>query len=74
VPELISAYPPGIWLALLAIGGAETRLISLAIGTAQATILVTSLTAAAAHWRADTIDWALFRAWLPSRSLELQSA
>lgn len=94
--ELISAYPPGIWLALLAtglvigilagllgvgggvlavpvllevfeaIGVAETRSISLAVGTAQATILMTSLTAATAHWRAGTIDWPLVRAWLPA--------
>lgn len=96
VAELISAYPPGIWLILLAtglvigvlagllgvgggviavpillevfdaLGMAEAPAISLAVGTAQATILVTSLTAATAHWRADTIDWSLVRNWMPS--------
>jgi uncharacterized membrane protein YfcA len=96
VAELISAYPPGIWLILLAtglvigvlagllgvgggviavpillevfdaLGMAEAPAISLAVGTAQATILATSLTAATAHWRADTIDWSLVRNWTPS--------
>ena len=97
--ELISAYPPGIWLALLATGlvigvlagllgvgggviavpillevfeavGVDGTLsISLAVGTAQATILATSLTAVAAHWRAGTIDWSLVRDWLPALTI-----
>lgn len=97
--ELISAYPPGIWLALLAtglvigvlagllgVGGGViavpvlleifeaigidgARSIALAVGTAQATILVTSLTATAAHWRAGTIDWSLVRNWLPALTI-----
>ncbi len=57
-----------------ATGVAETRSISLAVGTAQATILVTSLTAAAAHWRAGTIDWASCALGYRPCSVELQSA
>jgi uncharacterized membrane protein YfcA len=94
--ELLSAYPPGVWLALLAagvligllagllgvgggvvavpvlieifdlIGLAKAPAIALAIGTAQANILIASLAAASAHWRAGTIDGALVRAWLPA--------
>ena len=33
---------------------------------AQANILIASLTAASAHWRAGTIDGTLVRAWLPA--------
>ncbi len=39
--------------------------LALSIGTAQASIVVASLTAAAAHWRAGTIDKELVRTWLP---------
>jgi uncharacterized membrane protein YfcA len=44
----------------------EDSATALAVGTAQASILVTSLTAALAHWRAGTIDRRLVRAWLPA--------
>ena len=94
--DFLSAYPPGIWLALLAagvligllagllgvgggvvavpvlievfdlIGLARGPAVALAVGTAQANILIASLTAASAHWRAGTIDGALVRAWLPA--------
>ncbi|WP_421999117.1 sulfite exporter TauE/SafE family protein [Reyranella sp.] len=38
----------------------------LAVGTAQANIVVASISAATAHWRAGTIDAALVRTWLPA--------
>jgi uncharacterized membrane protein YfcA len=38
----------------------------LAVGTAQASILIASATAACAHWRAGTIDGPLVKQWLPS--------
>jgi len=96
VTELLSAYPPGVWAALLAtgvmigllagllgvgggvvavpilleifelIGIAEPVAVVLAVGTAQASILVASVTAAAAHWKAGTIDRSLVRAWMPA--------
>lgn len=47
------------------IGIGETLAVPLAVGTAQASILVASATAAAAHWRAGTIDRDLVRSWLP---------
>ncbi len=47
-------------------GMAEPTPIALAVGTAQASILVASSTAAAAHWQAGTIDRALVWAWLPA--------
>lgn len=47
-------------------GVAETQAVPLAVGTAQASILIASITAAAAHWRAGTIDRELVRAWLPA--------
>lgn len=47
-------------------GLAEAKSIVLAIGTAQVSILLASLTAASAHGRAGTIDGALVRAWLPA--------
>ena len=40
--------------------------VSLAVGTAQASILIASTTAAAAHWRAGTVDRELVRSWLPA--------
>lgn len=94
--ELLSAYPPEAWAALLAtgaligllagllgIGGGviavpvlleifalagidDATAVTLAIGTAQATILVTSVAATTAHWRAGTIDRGLVLAWLPA--------
>ena len=48
------------------IGLAKGPAVALAVGTAQANILIASLTAASAHWRAGTIDGALVRAWLPA--------
>jgi uncharacterized membrane protein YfcA len=48
------------------IGVAESASIALAVGTAQASILIASLTAVAAHWHAGSIDRALVRAWLPA--------
>lgn len=96
MPDLLSIYPPGVWLALLAtgvligllagflgvgggvvavpalldifalLGFAESTATPLAIGTAQASILVASVTAVYAHWRAGTVDRALVRAWLPA--------
>ena len=47
-------------------GVAEPAAIALAVGTAQASILLSSVTAVAAHWRAGTIDRTLVRAWLPA--------
>jgi len=47
-------------------GIAEPQAVPLAVGTAQASILIASSTAAAAHWRAGTIDRELVRAWLPA--------
>lgn len=48
------------------VGVGEPAAVLLAVGTSQASILVASLTAVAAHWRAGTIDFALAQAWLPS--------
>ena len=42
------------------------RSVAVAVGTAQASIVLASLTAVAAHARAGTIDRALVRAWLPA--------
>ena len=50
-------------------GIAETLAVALAVGTAQASILIASTTAAAAHWRAGTIDRELVRSWLPALML-----
>ncbi len=58
VPVLIEVFD--------AMGLEKGTAVSLAVGTAQANILVASLTAASAHWRAGTIDWPLVRAWLPA--------
>lgn len=44
----------------------SSELLSLCVGTAQASVLIASLTAAFAHWRARTIDGPLVRQWLPS--------
>src|SRR5712671_6377602 len=40
--------------------------VPLAVGTAQTSILMASLTAAFAHWRAGTVDRALVQQWLPA--------
>lgn len=58
VPVLIEVLP----LA----GVAEPLVLPLAIGTAQANILLASMIAALAHWRAGTVDVALVRRWLPA--------
>lgn len=47
-------------------GISSSLAVSLAVGTAQASILIASTTAAAAHWRAGTIDRELVRSWLPA--------
>jgi len=47
-------------------GLGEATAVVLAVGTAQASILVASLTAVSAHRRAGTIDGPLVRAWLPA--------
>jgi uncharacterized protein len=46
-------------------GVAAEEIVPLSIGTAQASVLVASLLAAHAHWRAGTIDRGLVRQWLP---------
>lgn len=48
------------------IGVDQGTAMSLAVGTAQANILIASLTAASTHWRTGTIDLPLVRAWLPA--------
>lgn len=48
------------------IGVEDTIAVALAIGTAQASILVASATAVTAHWKAGTIDLVLVAAWLPA--------
>ncbi|TAJ30306.1 MAG: sulfite exporter TauE/SafE family protein [Reyranella sp.] len=55
-----------VLLEIFALAGvAEPNAVLLSVGTAQASILVASVTAVAAHWRAGTIDRALVRTWLP---------
>jgi uncharacterized membrane protein YfcA len=49
-----------------AMGVAPGLAVAIAIGTAQANILLVSLTAALAHWRAGTVDRDLVRTWLPA--------
>jgi uncharacterized membrane protein YfcA len=58
VPVLLDVF------SIMGLG--EANAVVLAVGTAQASILVASLTAALAHWRAGTIDGPLVRAWLPA--------
>lgn len=58
VPVLLEAFD--------FIGVAEPISVALAVGTAQASILIASGTAALAHWRAGTIDRGLVSAWLPT--------
>ncbi len=94
--DLLSAYPPAAWLALVAagilvgilagllgVGGgivavpvlveifefvdvADATVLPLAVGTAQANILIASLGAVLAHRRAGSIDRALVKRWLPA--------
>ncbi len=45
---------------------ADAAVLPLAVGTAQANILIASLSAALAHWRAGSIDRSLVKAWLPT--------
>lgn len=55
-----------VLLEVFALAGvAESAAVPLAVGTAQASILIASVTAVAAHWRAGTVDRALVRGWLP---------
>ena len=49
-----------------ALGVADNMIVPLAVGTAQSSILAASLIAAAAHWRAGTIDRRLVKQWLPA--------
>ena len=58
VPVLLDVF------SIMGLG--EANAVVLAVGTAQASILVASLTAALAHRRAGTIDGPLVRAWLPA--------
>jgi uncharacterized membrane protein YfcA len=58
VPVLIEILP----LA----GVAEPLVLPVALGTAQANILLASLISAHAHWRGGTIDRTLVRLWLPA--------
>jgi uncharacterized membrane protein YfcA len=48
------------------VGLAKAPAVALAVGTAQANILIASLTAASAHWQAGTVDAALVRTWMPA--------
>jgi uncharacterized membrane protein YfcA len=48
------------------LGMADATATPLAIGTAQASVLIASITAVAAHWRGGTIDRTLVKAWLPA--------
>lgn len=47
-------------------GVADEAAVPLAVGTAQTSILIASVSAVYAHFRAGTIDRLLVRAWLPS--------
>jgi uncharacterized protein len=57
VPVLLDVF------SIMGLG--EANAVVLSVGTAQASILVASLTAVLAHWRAATIDGPLVHAWLP---------
>jgi uncharacterized membrane protein YfcA len=48
------------------IGMPDATATPLAIGTAQASVLIASITAVLAHWRSGTIDRTLVKAWLPA--------
>ena len=65
--DVLSIYPGPVLLELfLHMGLVEATAVPLAIGTAQASILIASLTAAWAHWRRATIDRPLVIAWVPA--------
>jgi uncharacterized membrane protein YfcA len=49
-----------------ALGVPSDVIVPLAVGTAQASIVIAALVAAFAHWRAGTIDRRLVKAWLPA--------
>lgn len=57
VPVLLEVFAAG--------GMSDADRAALAIGTAQAAILLSSLAAAAAHAAAGTIDQPILRAWMP---------
>ena len=58
VPVLLDVF--------IRLGMPDATATPLAIGTAQASVLVASVTAVLAHWRGGTIDRALVKAWLPA--------
>lgn len=45
---------------------ADATVLPLAVGTAQANIVIASLSAALTHWRAGSIDRSLVKSWLPA--------
>jgi uncharacterized membrane protein YfcA len=47
------------------IGVPAEEIMPLSVGTAQASVLIASVLAAHAHWRAGTVDHGLVRQWLP---------
>ena len=49
-----------------ALGVPDDVTVPLAVGTAQASIVIAALVAASAHWRAGTIDRRLVKKWLPA--------
>jgi uncharacterized membrane protein YfcA len=57
VPVLIEVFG--------SIGVPAQEIMPLSVGTAQASVLIASLTAAHAHWQAGTVDRTLVRQWLP---------
>lgn len=58
VPVLLEVFAPG--------GMSDADRAALAIGTAQAAILLSSLAAAATHAAAGTIDRPILRSWMPA--------
>jgi uncharacterized membrane protein YfcA len=57
---------PVLLAVFAATGMPDATALPLAIGTAHANILIASLSAVHAHWRAGTIDCALVKSWLPA--------
>jgi len=56
-----------ILLEVFAVTGVPAdAVVPLAVGTAHTSILIASVTAASAHWRAGTIDRPLIKEWLPA--------
>lgn len=75
---LLAGVAIGLAGGLLGIGGGVIAVPALleifghlpqAVGTAQAVILLSSITAVRAHWRGGGVEPALLRAWLPAMSL-----